>query len=409
MLKVEEIELASLKPWEDNPRVNDHAVEAVAKSIEMFGFNVPILCGIDYTIIAGHTRWKAAKRLSLSHVPVIIVNMNEKDRKAFSIADNKTAEISDWNYHKPREILEELRLEDVDLSCMGFTNEDMRRLMGMNDVNENDVPETSESVITKPGDMWIMGGHKLVCGDSKNIETVEFLSEGQKTDHIFGGPPYFNQRDYARWNNLGDYLSDMRNITDNCYKILRDGGVIVWNIANECSSHLDLTGRHSSILSDSGFQYLDTIIWVKKGANYAIPRNFHIRRNGCYYPAFQWEALLVFQKPGDMPKMTREGIEYMCCFHTNVWDIPAVTNQLEKYGHPAVCPVEIPYRSIQAYTGENAVIFEPFGGSGTTLIAAEKAGRKAILVEQHPKYCDIIVKRWERLTGRKATLIKAQD
>jgi DNA modification methylase len=128
-------------------------------------------------------------------------------------------------------------------------------------------------------------------------------------------------------------------------------------------------------------------------------------RNSCYYPALEWEALLVYQKAGNMPKMTREGRNYLSRYHTDVWEIPAVTNQVEQYGHPAVCPVEIPFRSIQAYTGSQGSLFDPFGGSGTTLIAAEKASRKAYVMELNPAYCDVIIKRWERLTGNKAVLI----
>ena len=128
-------------------------------------------------------------------------------------------------------------------------------------------------------------------------------------------------------------------------------------------------------------------------------------RNSCYYPALQWEALLVYQKPGKMPKMTREGRDYMSKCHTNVWEIPPVINQIEQFGHPAVCPVEIPYRSILVYTNSQAKIFEPFGGSGTTLVAAEKASRSAYVMEQHPAYCDLIIKRWETLTGEKAVCI----
>ena len=228
---------------------------------------------------------------------------------------------------------------------------------------------------------------------------------GNAVDHVFGGPPYFNQREYAHWDTYAAYLDDMRTITDHCHSILRDGGVIVRNIANGCSTHHDHASHHSRLLEEVGFHYLDTIIWVKTGANYAIPRNFHILRNHCYYPALQWEALLVFQKPGPMPKMTRDGAKYMSHCHTDVWEVPTVTNQLDNYGHPAVCPVEIPYRSIQAYTGRGACVFEPFAGSGTTLIAAEKAGRKAFLVERMPLYCDMIVRRWETLTGEKATRI----
>ncbi len=224
-------------------------------------------------------------------------------------------------------------------------------------------------------------------------------------NHVFGGPPYFNQRVYAQWGEYKDYLSDMRLIIGNCIDILNEGGIIVWNIANDCTEHLDLVSHHSRLLEEEKLVYLDTIVWIKSGANYSNPRNFHIRRNRCYYPVFQWEALLVFQKPGDMPKMTREGVTYMISHHTNVWEIPQITNQMDKFGHPAVCPVEISYRTMMAYSGEEATVFEPFGGSGTTLIAAEKASRKAFLLERNPSYCDLIVRRWEEFTGKKAELL----
>ncbi len=194
----------------------------------------------------------------------------------------------------------------------------------------------------------------------------------------------------------------MQKIIRNCHATLKNGGVCVWNIGNGCTTHHNHVSHHSRLFEEIGFQFLDNIIWKKTAANYATPRNFHIQRNSCYYPAFEWEALLVYQKTGDMPKMTREGRDYMAKYHTDVWEIPAVTNQMKIFGHPAVCPVEIPYRSMQAYSGSGDKIFEPFGGSGTTLIAAEKASRKAFLMEMNPAYCDIIVKRWENLTGNKA-------
>jgi DNA modification methylase len=231
------------------------------------------------------------------------------------------------------------------------------------------------------------------------------LTEGRRLDHVFGGPPYFNQRVYSHWEDYSAYLEDIRKIIQNCHDFLKDGAVCMWNIANGCSTHHDHVSHHSRLFEEVGFRYLDHIIWKKTGANYAIPRNFHIMRNSCYYPALEWEALLVYQKAGNMPKMTREGRNYLSRYHTDVWEIPAVTNQVEQYGHPAVCPVEIPFRSIQAYTGSQGSLFDPFGGSGTTLIAAEKASRKAYVMELNPAYCDVIIKRWERLTGNKAVLI----
>ena len=327
MLQVKEIELDKLVPWEGNPRLNEHAVDAVAKSIRSFGFNVPILCDQNSTIIAGHTRWKAAQKLCLEKVPVIVVEMTDAKRQAFAIADNKTAEIADWDFPKLKELLEELRAEDIDIRSLGFSDEEIRRLILGEDDDENIIPEVGNATVkTCPGDLYILGDHRLLCGDSRDRDSVRLLTEGCVIDHIFGGPPYFNQRDYSHWDEYSAYIEDMRKIIQNCHNILKDGGVCVWNIANGCSTHHDHVSHHSRLFEENGFLYLDNIIWKKTGANYAIPRNFHIMRNSCYYPALEWEALLVYQKPGDMPKMTREGRDYMAKYHTDVWEIPAVTN-----------------------------------------------------------------------------------
>ena len=406
MLNIQEIEIEKLHPWENNPRVNDHAISIVADSIRSFGFNVPILCDLNLTIIAGHTRWKAAQTLGFDKVPVILLRMTDVQRKAFAIADNKSAEIADWDFPKLREIFTELKSEDINIENLGFSYEEVRRLILDEDKDENVIPELNNGdIVTKTGDLFILGNHRLFCGDSRDKESIMLLTEGRNMDHIFGGPPYFNQRAYSHWEEYDAYLQDMRLIINNCRDILKDGSVCVWNIANGCSTHHDHVSHHSKMFEESGFNYLDNIIWKKTGANYGVKRNFHIMRNSYYYPALEWEALLIYQKPGRMPKMTREGREYMSKYHTDVWEISAVTNQVEKYGHPAVCPVEIPFRAIQAYTGVEANIFEPFGGSGTTLIAAEKASRKAFLIERNSAYCDVIIKRWEGLTGDKAILL----
>jgi site-specific DNA-methyltransferase (adenine-specific) len=166
MLQIQEIDLARLRPWEDNPRRNDHAVDAVAESIRSFGFNVPILCNQNLTIVAGHTRWKAAQKLGMTTVPVIVVEMNDAQQRAFSIADNKTAEIADWDFPKLRDILEELRSEDIDIKSLGFSDEELRRLLLDENADEDAVPEVSDTPpVTQPGDLYILGNHRLLCGD----------------------------------------------------------------------------------------------------------------------------------------------------------------------------------------------------------------------------------------------------
>ena len=163
-MDVKEIGLNSLKPWEENPRVNDHAVDAVAKSIERFGFNVPILCDQNSMIIAGHTRWKAAKKLGLSQVSVIQIEMTDSQRKAFSIADNKTAQIADWDFPKLREIFDELRTEDINLNDLGFSDADLRRMLFNIDIDENEVPKIGEVSRAEFGQVYALDVHRLICG-----------------------------------------------------------------------------------------------------------------------------------------------------------------------------------------------------------------------------------------------------
>ena len=405
MLEIREVRLSTLTPWENNPRLNEQAVEAVARSIQAFGFNVPILCDRNLMIIAGHTRWKAARKLGMATVPVITLEMTDVQRRAFAVADNKTAEIADWDFPKLRGVLEELRTEDLTLGNLGFSDEELQTILRNDSFDEDELPKVPGKPKSKAGDIWELGAHRLLCGDSSKKDSTNLLLNGCRIDHVFGGPACFNQRSYAHWNEYAGYRVEMQGIIQNCQELLKDGSVLVWHIANDSSTSHDLAAHHSCWLEESGLRYLDTIAWVKPRANYAILRNSHIRRNRCYYPAFQWEALLVFQKPGKMPRMTREGMSYMLAHQTNVWRIAAVSNQMKRYGHPAVSPVELSYRSLQAYTGENACVFEPFGGSGTLLIAAEKASRKAFVVERIPDYCDMIVKRWENMTGGRAKRI----
>ena len=139
LLNLNETDISKLEPWGNNPRINDHAVDQVARSIESFGFNVPIICDQNHTIIAGHTRWKAAKKLSMKTVPVITIEMTDAMRRAFSIADNKTAELADWDFVKLREILGTLKNEDIDLTTIGFSDNELRRLLGLSKYDENEI------------------------------------------------------------------------------------------------------------------------------------------------------------------------------------------------------------------------------------------------------------------------------
>jgi len=149
-------------------------------------------------------------------------------------------------------------------------------------------------------------------------------------------------------------------------------------------------------------RFIDMIIWVKSASNYSVFRHGAIKRSHRYYPAHQWDVLHIYQKPGHMPKMSMEGAEYMWKHHTDVWNLAPASKQVRDLGHPGVCPVELPYRTIQAYTAEGARVLDPFAGSGTALIAAERLARRAFLVEKERRFCDVAVRRWEQFTGKRA-------
>ena len=403
-LKVDYVAAEVLKERDLHPRKATRAVAAVVRSIQRFGFNVPILCNWDHVLIAGHTRLLAARKLGIKEVPVIHLGLDTWEEAAFSIADNKTAEIAEWDWGALRRILESLRDEDMELSSLGFTDFELRDILGADD-EEDWVPGLSTNAVTSRGDLIRLRKHRITCGDSAEDGILASLSSDMKVDMVFAGPPCFNQCGLGAWTNYASYSRAMNRVIQNCSRLMRDGGIFVWHIANDSARHLNMLAHHSAYLEAAGLEYLDILVWKKSTANYASPRNVQIKRNGYYLPATQWEALAVYQKPGKMTRMSEDARVYMARHHTNVWELPNPTNQVRDYGHPATCPLEIPFRCIQAYTEVSGLVLDPFGGSGTTLIAAEKTGRIAFLCEFRPEFCDAAVSRWERWTGERATRV----
>ncbi|SHL39792.1 DNA modification methylase [Desulfatibacillum alkenivorans DSM 16219] len=406
-MEIREKLLDELKPWEDNPRINDHAVESVARSIKSFGFNVPILCDEQMVVIAGHTRLKAAKVLGLSKAPVIILKMNEQQRRAFSIADNRTAEIADWNTDKLRDILDELRGEDVDLQDLGFSESDLRNIFQDTVLDEDLLPEAAADVKTRIGDIYAMDQHRLICGDACDKKVLETILEGCAIDIVITSPPRFNNLGMGNWNNYPDFSKDMEKAINDIVENLGKSATIFWTAGNTCSVALSLAGLYARVFETCGLEHLETIAWIRPGVSYNSNRVNHIRRNSIYLPARQWEPILVYKKPGGSKKMTAGAKNYMLGHPTDVWEVSGVNSSHKEIDHPTVAPVEIPYRALLAYGRQGDIVFDPFAGSGTTLIAVEQAGlnQRALLIETNPGFCDTIIKRWEKFTGKTANLI----
>jgi DNA modification methylase len=458
-MKIELWKLSDVKPYPGNPRVNDDAVDAVAASIHEFGFRQPIVVDAEGVIICGHTRFKAAQKLGLEKVPVHVAkDLTPEQIKAYRIADNKTAELSDWNYDLLPIELADLQACNYDLGLLGFDAEDLARLLdpGVTDglCDPDDVPAPPDAATTQPGDLWILGDHRLVCGDSSKPEDVDRLLDGAAIHLVNTDPPY-NVRVEPRSNNaIAAGLSSFSN--DAAAKKLRAGqGNASFDVArgktkvgNEHHQKFDLA-RHpekakptqkkmrakdrplaNDFVSDEEFDRL-LLAWFGNIARVLLPgHGFYVwggyANVGNYPSVFKacgmyFSQAVIWHKLH--PVLTRKDFmgDHEWCFYgwregaahryfgpnnvPDVWSVKKVNPQ--SMVHLTEKPVELAVRAIQysSLAGEN--VLDLFGGSGSTLIACEQTGRKAFLMELDPLYCDVIVQRWEKFTGKQAQRVAA--
>jgi len=432
-MRIEMRPIADIRPYENNPRLNDDAVEAVAESIRQFGFRQPIVVDTEGVIICGHTRWKAAQKLGLEKVPVHVAkDLTPEQIKAYRIADNKTAELADWNYDLLPIELSQLQGMDFDLGLLGFSEDDLAKLLdpGVKDglTDPDEVPEPPDEAVTQPGDIWILGDHRLLCGDSGNPEHVDRLLDGAKIHLVSTDPPY-NVKVEPRSNNAiaaglssfqgtkhhqkfdverhpekskptqkklrakdrpleNDFVSDeafdelLAAWFGNIARVLEPGrGFYIWGGYANC-------GNYPPVLKAMGLYFSQAIIWVKEHP-VLTRKDFMGNHEWCFY-GWREGAAHKFLGPNNA---------------VDVWSVKKVNPQ--SMIHLTEKPVELAVRAIQysSRTGEN--VLDLFGGSGSTLIACEQTGRQAFLMELDPLYTDVIVERWEKFTGRKAERVEA--
>jgi DNA modification methylase len=367
--------------------------------MERFGFTIPMLVAEDGTIIAGHGRLMAAAQLGLAEVPVMVaLGWSEEDRRLYTLADNRLAEIAEWDPEMLRIEIGELR-EDFgieDMSLIGFSAEDLAEILpdalidatgGLTD--PDDVPEVPEAPVTRPGDVWLMGKHRLLCGDSTVATDVQTVLGDVKADLCFCDPPY--NVDYAggvgaekagkgrRIKNdaLGDGFGQF--LYDACVLINAhtDGAVYI------CMSSSELQTLQAAFKSAGG-HWSTFIIWAKD--RFTLGRADYQR---------QYEPILY-----GWP----EGVKRHWCGDRDQGDVWNIERPHKNDLHPTMKPVSLVERAIRNSSRKGDLVFDPFGGSGTTLIAAEKTGRHASLIELDPKYVDVIVRRWQEFTGETAVL-----
>lgn len=393
-----------LIPYARNSRThNDEQIVQIVASIKEFGFTNPILVGADDVIIAGHGRLLAAQRMGLKEVPIIkLPHLSETQRKALVIADNKIALNAGWDEEMLALEMKELGDVDFDLDILGFSDEELKELeaFGESDAvgktDDDEMPEIPEEAVTKPGDMWILGEHRLLCGDTTMVDDVQKLMGTDIAAMVFTDPPYnvnygSSMKDSIRYHagtlggrkimndNLGDGFAQF--LTDSLSNLMmfNNGAVYV------CMSSSELHTLYNAFIA-SGGKWSTFIIWAKN--TFTLGRADYQRQ---YEPIlYGWRADKKHYWCGDRDQ-------------SDVWEYnKPVKNDL----HPTMKPVELVERAILNSSKPGDIVLDGFGGSGSTLIAAEKTRRKARLMELDPKFCDVIIKRWEEYTGNKAQLFE---
>ncbi|MBK8667789.1 MAG: DNA modification methylase [Burkholderiales bacterium] len=435
MLQHETWPIDKLIEYARNPRKNDHAVDRVAAAIREFGFRVPVVAKSDGTVVDGHLRLKAAKKLGLTEVPVVLADdMTDLQIKAFRLSVNKMAELAEWDDELLAIELHELNAADFDMALTGFEDAEIDALLADDPVTADaeqdedvsaqdatdDVPEAPVVPVSRNGDVWAIGSHRLICGDATDPTVVATLMQGDSARLCFTSPPYGNQRDYTS-GGIPDWDGLMRGVFANL-PMGSDGQVLV-NLGlihrdNEVIPYWDAWlgwmrtqgwRRFAWYVWDQGpgmpgdwagrfapsFEFVFHFNRTSRKPNKIVPckhagQESHLRADG--------SSTAMRGKDGEVGGWTHKGQP------TQDARIPdsviRVMRHKGKIGqdidHPAVFPVALPEFVIEAYTDAGDIVFEPFGGSGTTMLAAERTGRICRSVEIAPEYVDVAIKRFQQ-------------
>ena len=391
-LQIEQWPVDRLLPYIRNARTHsDEQVAQVAASIVEFGWTNPILVGADGVIIAGHARLAAARKLRMAEVPVIVLDhLSETQRRALVLADNRLALSAGWDEQMLRVELDALQDDGFDLDLVGFSDEELEEILrdpeetreGLTD--EDAVPDEPEHAVTVPGDVWVMGDHRLLCGDATSMEAIQTVLAGGLADMVFTDPPY--NVDY-----VGKTAKKLRIGNDalggKFYDFLRESCANMLAVCKGamyvCMSSSELHTLYQAF-TDAGGHWSTFVIWAKH--HFTLGRSDYQRM---YEPIlYGW----------------RKGTDHFWCGDRNQGDVWFIKRPMANLEHPTMKPVELVERALRNSSKTRDTILDPFGGSGTTLIACERANRQARVVELDPKYCDVIVRRWLEYSGKQATL-----
>lgn len=424
-----------VRPYDQNPRLNEGAVEAVAKSLQEFGWRQPIVVDEAGVIIVGHTRYKAALKLAMTEVPVhVATGLKPAQVKAYRIADNQTATIAEWDFDLLPLELTDLQQLDFNIDLLGFSPDELTKILhpelmeGQCDPDE--IPEPPDAAITQPGDIWVLGGHRLLCGDSSKPVDVDRLLGGADIHLVNTDPPYNVKVEPRSHNAITAGLSSFPETTHKQQPAGKRHSRNS-NLAGKKLRAKDRPLANDSVSADEFDGLLDA--WFGNLARVLLPgRAFYCwggYANCANYPPFLRKHGLYFSQAiiwvKEHPVLSRKDFmgNHEWCFYgwregaahvylgpnnaTDVWSVKKVSPQ--SMVHLTEKPVELAVRAMRYSSRPGENVLDLFGGSGSTLIAAEQTGRTAFLMELDPLYCDVIVQRYQTFTGRKPERITAQD
>jgi hypothetical protein len=468
-LKVQYLEIGQLVPYASNARTHSDAQLAqIAASIREFGWTNPVLLDGKKGVIAGHGRLLAAQRLGLKRVPCIeLAHLTDAQKRAYIIADNQLALNAGWDLSLLSSQIQELQTEDFDLNLLGFDTKELSELLeyqsgteGLTDPDE--VPETPEQPVTKPGDLWLLGKHRLLCGDCRDTGSVSRLFAKTLANLVFTSPPYAEQRDYDRESDFRpisphEYISWYGDVAANIQTHLAADGSYFLNIKPSCDgidTHLYVFDPVLAHAREWGWHFATEFCWERNG----VPKSVTQRFKNQFEPIYQfvrgrWKmrpdqvrhespnvpiaggagvgqtswrdkqggrgVMSVSGSFGGAKKRRNGTTKFMADVQRHNFDpgewvgpglaypgnrLPTFASTHEATGHVAAFPVGLPDFFIRAFTDIGDAVYDPFVGSGSTIIAAERTSRNCHAVELSPAYCDVIVTRWQNFTGKQATL-----
>lgn len=418
---IEERSIESLKPYARNARTHSKKqIKQIAASIERFGFTNPVLIGDDESIIAGHGRVEAAKLLGRKTVPTLkLSHLNDSERRAYILADNKLALNAGWDNELLAIELQGLLDDDFDLELTGFDIAEIDFIIEdaesanphAADPVDDVIPQSEGPAVTRLGDLWLLGRHKLLCGDAQDALCFQRLVGNEQVDLLFTDPPYnvkidgnvcglgsVKHREFAFAS--GEMSEDeftvfLKTTLGNASSIMRDGAI----------AYVCMDWRHMAEMLAAGkiafTELKNLVVWNKSNGGM-----------GAFYRS-KHELIFVFKK-GTAPHTNSFGLGETGRYRTNVWDYAGISSISASRGdelamHPTVKPVAMIADAIKDCSRRGEIILDCFGGSGSTLIAAEKTGRRARLIEYDPLYCDTIVRRWEQHSGKRAVLAESGE